>query len=376
MKGGVEYKLYFDGKAVDQAFYDMVETVTVEQGIDLATEARIELEMCADDKGNWTGPTEAYARTWKRLRIEVRNIEQQWIPLIDGPVLTWDADHSGEPGQSIMTVVAHDDTELLNIDSTPEVFEGKKDEDVARDLFTGVGIQKVDIETIPDAPQDRPLKHQKHLTELEMLRAIADPWDLHVFVRPPDKAGGDPVGCVKRIDTTKKPKLPMLILTGADRNVETFRARNDVPRATRFRGAQLDIDKVEVTKIEPSAWSQVDLLGQVAAVDDTSKLAIEILSPFISAFRNVDELEKRQQQRVSYTVSATGSVRYGCYSGVLTPFDLISVGAVNAKLCTKYVIKDVTHTLTRSEYRQDFTLMTNAFSKPGPAVGAVPLEVI
>ena len=36
MTGGIEYKLWLDNQPVDATFYTMIETITVEQGIDLA----------------------------------------------------------------------------------------------------------------------------------------------------------------------------------------------------------------------------------------------------------------------------------------------------------------------------------------------------
>ena len=393
MTGGIEYKLWLDGNAVAAQFYPMIETITIEQGIDMATEARIELEMCADENGNWSGPTDPSAQTWKRVRIEVRNQTSDWIPLIDGPLVTWDASMSGEPGQSTFTLVAHDDTALLNVQAKIETFEGQTDKDVVTTLFNNVGITNLQLDTIPKQPDDRPLKHIKRSTEIEMLRSIAEPYDLHVYVKP-DSVGKKSIGCVKRLRTSGDADVPALILNGPDRNVETFQARNDVANATRYQGEQLDIQNVTAApKAVRSKWTNDDdggppidatvsvvgppvaLLGDNVAIDSLDKLGTELLSPYACAFRDVTELVARMQQRSSYTITATGSVRYGCYHGVLRAYDMVAVSGVNAKLCSKYIVREVTHTLSRSEYRQDFTLMTNSTAKVSKAPG-VPSGVL
>jgi hypothetical protein len=386
--GGVEYKLWLDGKAIEAELYSVIETVTVEQGIDLATEARIDVEMFMNDKGQWTGPGSAWAKTWQRLRLEVRNLSSTWVPLIDGPIVSWDAAASGEPGQSTITIVAQDDTALLNRNAKNDKYEGQKDVDVIRTLFKVAGIDDLHIDTPPDLPADRPLKHIKRGTEMDMLRAIADPYDLHVYVKPGPV--GKSVGYVKRL-ATKASGLPDLILAGPDRNVERFQARNDTAGATRYQGLQLDIDDVNYGSTLSSRWTDEDnpkstddpartgkpvaLLGSNTTIDDLDRLGYELLPPEVAAFRDVSELVERWQQKSSYTITANGSVRFGCYSGVLRAFDVVGVTGVPERLCTNFIVREVTHTLTRSEYRQEFTLMTNATATVQKGGGAVPSSV-
>jgi hypothetical protein len=344
-----------------------------------------------DEQGRWTGPNSQHAKTWKRIRIEVRNHSSEWVPLIDGPIITWDADMSSEPGQSLMTLVAHDDTALLNTKAKYEIFEDKTDEAVIRELFKAAGdaIEKLEIDPLPAQPKDRPLKHLKRGTEIDMLRAIAEPYDLHVYVRP-GKIGKS-IGHVKRL-STKSSGHPALLLAGADRNIESFSARNEIARAMRYQGLQLDIENVTRGSTLSSRWTNEDnkrpqgaparvgdpvaLLGALPAIDNLAKLGTELLSPYVSAFRDVKELVQRWQQRSSYTIHAMGSVRSGCYSGVLRAYDVVGVSGVNERLCTNYIVREVTHSLSRSEYRQDFTLMTNATAKAHKGGGHVPLGVI
>jgi len=69
-----------------------------------------------------------------------------------------------------------------------------------------------------------------------------------------------------------------------------------------------------------------------------------------------------EAERASYAFEATGSVLAGCYSAVLRPYGVVSVRAVNDRSSGDYMIKAVTHSLTRSNYAQSFTLMRNARS--------------
>ncbi len=399
MIGGIEYKLWLDNKPVEDAFYTMIETVTVEQGIDLACEARLEVEMCADETGGWSGPTDSYATPWKRLRLEIRNQTSEWIPLIDGPVVSWDAQMSGEPGQSTFTLIARDDTETLNQVARIATYEDTSDRDLIVQILTDAGFAAAMVEKIPPQPQDRPLKHIQRGTDIEMLRSIAEPYDLHVYALP--AAVGTSKIFVTRLRLQGTPDVPTLILNGADRNVETFQARNDVSQATRFQFLPFDISTLAVGKDTlTTKWSgddknvdkkvdahgktipaitrvgdTVQFLAAKSTVDDLNKLGTQILSPYISAFRDVIAVGSRAQQRASYTITASGAVRYGCYHGVLRAYDLVTVSGANAKLCTTYIVREVTHTMSRSEYRQDFTLMTNAVAKAAEVKRPTPAGV-
>lgn len=385
-------KLWLDNKPVEDTFYTMIETVTVEQGIDLACEAHLELEMCADETGAWSGPTDSYATPWKRLRLEIRNQTSEWIPLIDGAVVSWDAQMSGEPGQSTFTLIARDDTETLNQVARIATYEDTTDKDLIAQILTNAGFPNATIETIPDQPKDRPLKHIQRGTDIEMLRSIAEPYDLHVYALP--AAVGSSKIFVTRLRLRGTPDVPTLILNGTDRNVETFQARNDVSQATRFQFLPFDISTLVVgNETLTTKWSgddedddkanpaikrvgdTVQLLGAKSTIDNLKRLGTQILSPYVSAFRDVIAVGSRAQQRSSYTITASGAVRYGCYHGVLRAYDLVTVSGANAKLCTTYIVREVTHTMSRSEYRQDFTLMTNAVAKAAEVKRPTPAGV-
>src|SRR5262245_56961194 len=135
MTASVDYRIFFDGKPASRDLYDQIETVTVEQGLDMASEARIELAMCMNDRGVWHGRSERYAQPFKRVRIEVRNMSSSWVPLIDGQTMASNANMSGDPSQSALTIVVHDDSVELNREVELIKFEGRSDLQVVRELI-------------------------------------------------------------------------------------------------------------------------------------------------------------------------------------------------------------------------------------------------
>jgi hypothetical protein len=164
------------------------------------------------------------------------------------------------------------------------------------------------------------------------------------------------------------------VLVGPKRNIETFHVSDQIERASVQVGAQLDIDDISITESR-SEWTDLDLLDDDPAIDDTDDLGETILSPIIASLFSLGDATTAAQQRNSYTITASGTLRGGCYPGVLTPYDVVEVSGVDQKQCTKYVIREVVHSLGRSEYRQDFTLFTNAVATVDRGGNPVPAEV-
>ncbi len=372
---GVEYKVLLDGTVVNRAVYDMIETITVELGIDLAGEARIELELCIDDRGRWKGVSADYTKAWQRMRIEVKNGSSPWVPLIEGPIVARSSMMSSEPGQSMLTLVVRDDSVYLNKQAKVQVFEGKSDRDVARKLLTTSPLKRAEVDEVPDRPKDRKLQHVQCCTEIELLRDIADPYDMHVYVKPGAEAD-QTVGYMKALDPKQTPAVPALVLVGPRRNIESFHVRDVVGNASTAAGAQLDIEGMKVTK-KTMTWTENVLVGDdtETAADAPKDLGQILVNPIFGAFHNLAEVLKRIQQRNSYTVTASGTILGGCYDGVLRPYETVEVGGVDTRQCTRYVVKEVTHSLGRSEYRQDFILITNAVAKLDRDGAYIPGEI-
>ncbi|MGN6105672.1 MAG: hypothetical protein ACTHU0_11250 [Kofleriaceae bacterium] len=373
MGGSTEYRVLIDGRDIDRALYARIETITVEQAIDLASEARIELEMCADDRGAWNGPTDPVVRTWRRVRIELDHMGSGWVPLIDGPIVAWNAAMSGQPGQSMLVLTVHDDSVYLNRRAEARVFEGRTDTEVARSLLQSGPITEVDVDPLPERPPDRRLQHMRAGTEIDLLLELARPYGMHVFVRPGAQPGRS-IGCLKRLDVRRSPRLPTLVLVGPKRNVDELHVRSDGMLGARHAGARLDIGDLAV-KTYTSSWKDLALLGDEDAIDDAEQLGLDLVDSVDAALYDLQEAAEQRQQRASYLMVATGSVRAGCYGGVLTAYDVVAVSGADEKLCTKFVIREVTHTLGRSEYRQDFTLIANSVAKVDRRGNPIPPEI-
>jgi phage protein D len=69
---------------------------------------------------------------------------------------------------------------------------------------------------------------------------------------------------------------------------------------------------------------------------------------------------------------ATGTLRQGCYAGVLTPQHPVKVKLGTTPTSGTYTIDKVTHRLGRSEYQQQFMLYAERLEASAAGGGLIP----
>ena len=244
-----EYKILFDGTAATREELDRFESVSVVQEADKPSQGRLELAVCLDDQGNWSGDDESFMEILRRVRVEVRVGEGDFVPLIDGPIVGFDSDRRSMPGQSTVTVVVHDDSVLLNRKAEPESFTaGAKDSDIATQIF-GLypEIASTLVEDTPAAPAKLPPEPRRRGTHMQLLRRLARRNDVVCAVVPGDSPGAS-VGVFRSTPVfTEKP--PELVLLGSGRNIEAFDVQLNAQRQSNMVASTLSFsDKTTVTR--------------------------------------------------------------------------------------------------------------------------------
>ena len=356
----IEYRMFFNNKPATREQLDRVEEIIVEQEVDMAWEARVQIPICVDDKGNWEGQDEDFLASFARVRVEIKVGEQPFVPLIDGPIVGFDSPMSSGPGQSSITLIVQDDSVYLNREESISRFENLADHEIASQIFQGVEqIATTDIEKTPKPSGGLPPVVVQRGTEMQLLRFLARRQGLHVYVLPGDSPGQS-IGCFKSFPT-QTDGLPPLILLGTNRNIERFNPRNDAQSPSTVRASTVNIkDKTVITRT--SRFGDLELLGDEQGFEDESQTATRVLPPYQGESVDLDRAVAAVASNSSYALEATGSVLDYSYLGVLQPYRVVSVLGANSRLSGNYLISKVTHTLTRSTYSQSFTVRRNARS--------------
>lgn len=353
----IRYRMYFDNAPATREQLDRVEEITVEQRVDMVWEARFQLPICTDENGKWTGEDEEFLTSFGRVRIEVDG-GTGFTPLIDGPIVGTDSEMSSEPGQSAITVHVHDDSVYLNRRDSLSRFDNRLPHEIAAQLFGDIEqLASTEIEETPAAANGLPPVEVQRGTEIQILRKLARCRGMHAYVLPGAELG-ESIGCFKKFPT-EMDGLPPLILLGPDRNLESFHVKDDAQRPTSVEAQELNIADKVVTRAAVK-FRDLQLLGKEGALTKESAGAGRVLPPGCG---DVREAVRGAAEQASYSFSASGAVMGDCYTGVLSPYRLVTVKGVNRRLCGNYVIEKVTHTLTRAQYSQSFSLLRNAVSE-------------
>lgn len=366
----IEFKMYIDGSSATSDQLDKIDEIVVEQAMDRAWEARLKIPICVTADGKWDGADEPWMKAFTRIRIEVNAGDGNFTPLIDGPAVTPDSDHDALPGKSMVTVVVHDDSALLNQHAKVEVVRGKTDSEIAKQIFLDAQLGGTsDIDDTPPQPDQTMAASVQRGTPMQYLRDLArrnKNW--HAYVLPGNKPGQS-IGCFKK-DATETDGLPEMVLLGAERNIETFKVRNQAQKPSTVQGAALSIahDQVKTSK---SSYREASLLGDEPTDAGGSNEATTFLCPGQSDRVDLDSVTKGAAADSGYSLEATGAIVPFCYTAALSPYRVVLVKLSNSPYSGKYLITQVTHTLSRSIYKQSFAMKGNATSKAaGGSAGA------
>lgn len=366
-----EYTVYLDGEAAGRDELDRFESVTVEQEVDRPWEARLEVPVCLDSQGNWSGDDARFMEAFRRIRVELKVGEGEFVPLIDGPVVGYDSARRSSPGESVVTLVVHDDGALLHRRASEDSFPpGLSDADIARRIFGEYGeITSTEIEDTPDPPDAVPPEQLPRGTHMQMLRALARRNDVHAAVLPGSSPGAS-VG-VFHSSPVFTGELPELVLLGAERNIDTFDVRFNAQGPVNVVASTLSFnDKSLVTR--RSQVRDLTLVGEAPPLEGEDEVGTERLQPGSGEGVDLQHRVDREASRRSRAFEATGSVRLGCYAGVLQPLRRVAVKLGTTPTSGSYLVHRVAHRMSRSEYVQEFTLVTDALSETAAGAGLIP----
>jgi len=354
------YRLFFNNIIATREQLDLVDEITVEQEIDMAWEAKINILIATDDRGNWSAEDEEFLTKFTQVRVEIQLRNGAFVPLIDGPIVESKDHISSEPGQSMKTIVVQDDSVYLNRHDRIFHFENLLDHEIVCQLFNEIDkIPCADIEDTP-APTatSKPAVVQRG-TAMQLLRSLARRQGKHAYVLPGEEPGQSMM-CFKPFPT-QTDGLPPLILLGEQRNVSEFTPTKNAQSPAKVKGYSLSITDKTITR-HISDFGRLDLLGEEPTFVDEENTATQILSPQYGDAVDLDQAVAAAALESSYSTQATGSVINDTYPAILSPYRVVSVCGANPSDSGDYLIRKVTHSLTRSYYSQTFALQRNAQS--------------
>lgn len=352
-----EFSLYFDNASADGERLDLFSEIKVDQGIGMAAEAELHMDIGVDSTGLWSGMEEDFVQPFSRVRVEVRIRDGDFTPLIDGPVVGQRFELSGAPNVSKIVLVVQDDSVLLNQDEAVELYQDRSPDEIAQQLFQDNGLTP-DTDPVPAPAGGLSRFYVRRGTPMQFLRELARRHGMFVYVEP-DESPGKSKGFFKRPDLTRG-DYPELLSVGAKRNIDQFSARFDGLRPLKARASDVDVTDVSVVTSQAES-SDLDAQGDVA-VHDILTAGEALLARTREDAVDLDAATAAAVDHSSWAYAANAEVQADLYSGVLLPYRVVPVAGVGGYLSGEWLISHVTHTLSDAGYKQAFTLRRNARS--------------
>ena len=367
-----QFRIWFGSTAATALQLRRIEQIEVTQEMDAIWEARIEMVLALDARGQWLDWPGDSREPFSRVRVEVDPGNGSFAPLIDGPLVSIDAGLDALPGRSVATMVVRDDSAFLNRDEgTEPPFEHRSDGQIAQELFSRFSqLKSQDIR----ATQLTPETTTRRGTVLQFLRDLARANDRHAYVLP-GAAPGASIGCFLP-DPQGPAALPPLLMVGQSRNVAHARISQDPEGPERSQAQLLRLDDKGVTTFETSS-TELGLMRELPArpADLTPR---RLLHPADNLRADPSAAASGAARRGGYVYRLEGQTVPGRYPAVLVPYQKVRLDAGALPYSGDYLITQVVHRITPSLYTQHLSAKTDSVSavpKTAPsAAGAGGLQ--
>lgn len=353
----LKFRVYFDDTAATADDLAHIEEIAVEQAEDAAWEARLVMALCLDEQGRWDRQDDVRLRPRTQVRIELQIDTAPFKPLIDGPIVSVDTAMDARPGRSTATLVIHDNSAWLNLESNATIAENQAHDEIVRQLFTqlpsGATISALEPDIqIPDGGQPPPSLGEQFAqlgTPMQKLRELARRNGCHVYVLPGDEKGDPSIGCF-RGDPEDDPTLPPLVVVGDARNVAELTATED-PESSAFTTVHtLSLGDGQLGTYTTQQSDQVLLGDEPAAASPASRQ----VPPYAADGEDARAAAAARDRLRNYPVKYQGRLLASCYSDLLQPYQKVALHAGAAAVSTVLLLTRVAHRITPSAYEVDF----------------------
>ena|SRR5688572_3224038 len=350
--GEQRFRVWFGDQGATEDELERIEEIEVTQEMDAIWEARMRLETCLDEHGSWQNRADRFA-PFSRVRVELDPGSGAFVPLIDGPVASFETAMDSQPGRSTVTLIVRDDSVFLNRAEAVETFENRKDSDLAEELFKRAAQIK---ETRVEATTATHPATTRRGTEMQFLRELARASDRHAYVLP-GETPGQSVGCFLP-DPEAAGALPKLVLIGDGRNLANASVEEDPEGPERTRGRTMRVGDMSEVTFETSA-SDLGLMRDLPAVSE-DLTPLRLLPPGDSSREDPEAAVTSRARSAGYAFRMASQVIPGCYSAVLTPYQKVVVEAGATPYSGDYLITKVVHRITPSVYTQELEAKSNS----------------
>jgi len=347
------YRLELDGRPAPPELLDAVQSLDVEDHVDLAGIVRLRIGVAVASSGDaWSFVDEDMFPRLGRVRVQAR-VGNAQATLVDAHVVEVRAALDGEPSRSFLDVVAMDATAVMNLEERVRAWPGRSDADVAREVFGEHGLD-ADVEDTQPVWDEADSTLMQRGTDIRFLRGLARRNGFECYVET-DPVTDRPTGHFHPPRLDGPPQGILTVGMGAP-TVDHFTVRHHMVGVADAEAHGVDAATLEVQD-GAAEGSSLKSLGR----DEAGKAGRRrVIVDAGGATEQVETVSQAMRDRTGWAVAAEGRLNTALYGKVLRAKRNVLVRGVGRRFGGTYRVERVLHTFTEEGHVQHFTLRRNA----------------
>lgn len=272
--------------------------------------------------------------------------------LIDGIITHHQVVPSGDPGASTLTVMGKDVSIMMDLEEKNATYPNQPDSVIVTQLLASYlqyGLLP-EVTTTPNVPLETDHVPTQHETDLQFIKTMAQS-NGFVFYIEPVTVGANTAywGPVIRAGEIQ-PRLTMGM--GAASNLKSLSFSQDsmLPVQTEgggiiLFGQQIPIPPIPPLRAPPFVTTPTPVLRTVLMRTAANQSAADATTAALAAAFNSPD-----------SVNGSGEIDTIRYGNILRARKLVNVRGAGLSYDGTYYVKSVTHTITRTDYKQSFSI--------------------
>ncbi|MEV8509047.1 contractile injection system protein, VgrG/Pvc8 family [Actinoplanes sp. NPDC051475] len=344
------------GGAEAPEIYDDLLSLEVELDEQLTGMFRMTLALLPRPDGSWAHLDDERFTVWQKVAISA-GLDGDTPQLISGYITHLRPDFGPGTDQCVLEVWGLDAGVLMDRADKMRAWAGKRDSDIASEIFRGYGLTpQVTATDVVHEEQVSTIVQRE--TDLQLLKRLALRNGFECWV------DGE-TGYFGPSALSGSPQPVLAVHFGDQTTVDRFRLEVDALAPATV--AMHQIDRITGEPLAATAEKGSEkLLGAGGLPEPGVEAArVEVAQTVATGLPEMDALCQGLCDRGAWFVTGEGEVAANQYGTVLKPHATVTVKGVGEAYSGVYYVTHVTHRFTVDGYRQDFKVRRNALRPSG-----------
>ncbi len=339
--------------------YPVIVNLEVEEDEGLASVFSLRLAMHFKTDGTWTQLDDERLKLWNKISISA-GFTANLVEIFSGYITRIEPIFDNDDCRCYLDIKGMDRSVEMNLEEKMKAWPGKKDSDIARQIFSTYGfIPKVD-NTQALHPENSSTIIQRE-TDLQFLHRLARRNGFECFLR-------NNTGYFRPPQLDGKPQKTLALRFGQETDLAFFRVTADALIPTQVGMQQPDILTREKREVSITSVAQKQL-GKIPATG----LYPPGLGPAKTYMKHstangqpaMQALCRSVYDKAEWFLRGEGKISGLLYQDVLRARGTVTIKGIGSNYSGIYYVTKVKHIFTKTGYSQDFQVKRNALQPKG-----------